>query len=213
MSNKSQLKDNNSLLRSILSIVSNRQNKTVTPSSAVQIVSADAGGILGTVTVKAVPDSAKKGTYIWKKLTAQGGNFVNFVVSDSETAYPDGGTQGGHWYERVYKCSIKTGTIKPAYNTSSGFSISNPFKRKDKVKFVAIYDTKNTSAVRTLAIIKDFENNYQVAIASDSTYYSSVSLLDTHITVDDSEIKFVPYGNQADFSSVGEYRWEVVGYE
>ncbi|MDD7602315.1 MAG: hypothetical protein PUK54_06925 [Firmicutes bacterium] len=141
------------------------------------------------------------------------GDFVDFVVSDSETAYPDGGTQDGYWYERVYKCSIKTGTIKPAYNTSSGFSISNPFKRKDKVKFVAIYDTKDTSAVRTLAIIKDFENNYQVAIASDSTYYSSVSLLDTHITVDDSEIKFVPYGNQADFSSVGEYRWEVVGYE
>lgn len=41
------------------------------------------------------------GLYVWKKLTAQGGDFVDFVVSDSESAYPDGGTQDGYWYEKV----------------------------------------------------------------------------------------------------------------
>ena len=29
------------------------------------------------------------------------GNFIEYVVSDSPTAYPDGGGQGGYWYERV----------------------------------------------------------------------------------------------------------------
>ena len=28
-------------------------------------------------------------------------NFLDFVVSDSPTAYPDGGEQGGYWYEKV----------------------------------------------------------------------------------------------------------------
>ena len=29
---------------------------------------------------------------------------VSFVVSDKETAYPDGGEKGGYWYERVSEC-------------------------------------------------------------------------------------------------------------
>ena len=41
------------------------------------------------------------GAYVWKKLTAEGGDFVDFVVSDQETAYPDGGLQGDYWYEKV----------------------------------------------------------------------------------------------------------------
>ena len=41
-----------------------------------------------------------EGKYVWKKLTTQGGDFIDYVVSDSETDYPDGGTQGGYWYEK-----------------------------------------------------------------------------------------------------------------
>ena len=46
-------------------------------------------------------NAKKEGAYVWKKLTAQGGDFIDFVVSNSPTAYPDGGEQGGYWYERV----------------------------------------------------------------------------------------------------------------
>ena len=42
-----------------------------------------------------------EGLYAWKKLSAQGGDFIDYVVSDKETAYPDGGEKGGYWYERV----------------------------------------------------------------------------------------------------------------
>lgn len=242
MSNKSQLQTNNSLLSTILGIVSNRQNKevtagteaktverseggilwsvkvnptptedkTVTPSDSVQTVTPPAGKHLGTVTVKAVPDSEKKGLYVWKKynysikpsivannqdLSSDGfyifnssdyqvtssdfslsildggqtvgtsqtiyftytdklywsytkggtddyqsrtttnddnvlivssnyscnftgltgiefpdkvvGDFVDFVVSDTESAYPDGGTQDGYWYEKFNEKKIE----------------------------------------------------------------------------------------------------------
>lgn len=40
------------------------------------------------------------GLYVWKKLTSEGGDFVDFVVNDTETAYPDGGMQDGYWYEK-----------------------------------------------------------------------------------------------------------------
>ena len=39
------------------------------------------------------------GLYVWKKLTADGGDFIDFVVSNSPTAYPNGGMQGGYYYE------------------------------------------------------------------------------------------------------------------
>ena len=48
-----------------------------------------------------ISDYLPHGAYVWKKLTAQGGDFVNFVVSDQSTAYPDGGTQDGYWYEKL----------------------------------------------------------------------------------------------------------------
>ena len=42
-----------------------------------------------------------EGLYVWKKLSAQGGDFIDYIVSDKETAYPDGGEKGGYWYEKV----------------------------------------------------------------------------------------------------------------
>ena len=51
-------------------------------------------------------NAKKEGIYVWKKLTAQGGDFIDFVVSDSETAYPNGGYKNGYWYE-LYGLPIK----------------------------------------------------------------------------------------------------------
>ena len=46
-------------------------------------------------------NAKKEGVYVWKKLTADGGDFINFVVSDSETSYPDGAVHtDGYWYEK-----------------------------------------------------------------------------------------------------------------
>ena len=43
---------------------------------------------------------SRGGQYVWRILTAEGGDFAGFIVSDEESAYPDGGMQDGHWYER-----------------------------------------------------------------------------------------------------------------
>ena len=43
-----------------------------------------------------------EGLYAWKKCKNDTDHtFIDYVVSDKETAYPDGGEKGGYWYERV----------------------------------------------------------------------------------------------------------------
>lgn len=102
------------------------QAKTATPTAAQQTIKPDSGKLLSQVLVNAVPDSEKKGLYVWKKyqytpaetvtnpsftynITNEGTKtfseeqrvFLNYVVSDAETAYPDNGLQNGYWYEKV----------------------------------------------------------------------------------------------------------------
>ena len=51
--------------------------------------------------------SGRTATYNGNKtLPASQGAFLDYVVSDSETAYPDGGTQDGYWYEKVVGVDI-----------------------------------------------------------------------------------------------------------
>lgn len=57
--------------------------------------------------ILAVP-MEKHGLYVWRKFTAQGGTFIDFVVSDIESAYPDGGLKDGYWYERTENGPYKT---------------------------------------------------------------------------------------------------------
>ena len=43
-----------------------------------------------------------EGLYAWKKCENDTDHtFIDYVVSDKETAYPDGGEKGGYWYEKV----------------------------------------------------------------------------------------------------------------
>lgn len=39
------------------------------------------------------------------------GSFIEFVVADNASAYPDGGTQGGYWYEKVVEGVPLTGIL------------------------------------------------------------------------------------------------------
>lgn len=69
--------------------------------------------ILSTVQGLPSQESLKHGAYVWKKLTAEGGDFVDFAVNNDPTAYPDGGTQDGYWYEKVVegKAGVDFGEI------------------------------------------------------------------------------------------------------
>ena len=46
-------------------------------------------------------DDVKNGRYVWGKYDAKGGTLLAYTVSDSETAYPDGGEKDGFWWEMV----------------------------------------------------------------------------------------------------------------
>lgn len=59
--------------------------------------------------IKSLPDIAdlRRGEYVWKKLTAEGGDFVTFVPSNDPAAYPSGGVhKDGFWYELYGKPEI-----------------------------------------------------------------------------------------------------------
>ena len=70
----------------------------------------DLQSILTTIRGLPAQENVRQGAYVWKKLSAQGGTFLDFVVSDQGNAYPEAGTQGGYWYEKVVEgikgCSV-----------------------------------------------------------------------------------------------------------
>lgn len=41
------------------------------------------------------------GEYVWKKLSSEGGTFIDYVVSGNADEYPDGGLLDGYWYEKL----------------------------------------------------------------------------------------------------------------
>lgn len=54
----------------------------------------------------------REGQFVWKQLTAEGGDFVAYVVADDENSYPDGAMLDGYWYE-FYKVLTQSKTVTP----------------------------------------------------------------------------------------------------
>lgn len=73
---------------------------------------------------------AQQGAYVWKKLTAEGGDFVDFVVNDTETAYPDGGMQEGYWYEKVVD-GIPLSVFESSKYAIDTFTLTSDTKARD----------------------------------------------------------------------------------
>lgn len=79
------------------------------------------------------------GLYVWKKYEYESstvGDFVDYVVSDSETEYPDGDVQDGYWYEKIDELSgIDYGSITVS-GTQSTITISHGLKQKPSRVFL-----------------------------------------------------------------------------
>ena len=132
-----------------------------------------------------------EGLYAWKKLSAQGGDFIDYVVSDKETAYPDGGEKGGYWYERVgggltpemfgcTKMAVDTFTLSSTTSLNA-YVISHSLGEEPKFMYVvaerlptaydgAIYNYVNTNV-----------NLKGTALYGKMTYYSINSSAVNHI--------------------------------
>ena len=89
---------------------------TITPPSGTnkQILQGNNANLLN------IKNNAKKeGAYVWKKMTAEGGDFIDFVVSDIKSAYPDGAVHtDGYYYKLVVQESHEYGIFFNAINTS-----------------------------------------------------------------------------------------------
>ena len=114
-----------------------------------------------------------EGLYAWKKCENDTDHtFIDYVVSDKETAYPDGGEKGGYWYERVsegitpemFGCTkmavdtftLTSGTIVTNYTISHSLgeipkfifivAESLPTVNNDIYNYVNTNDTQNSYA-------------------------------------------------------------------
>ena len=90
--------DPKTLLKDGLTIVNGVEGEDLTLTEADMALAITE---LQRMVARKVSENRGEGEYVWKKLTAQNGTFVDFVVNSDPTAYPDGGTQDGYWYERM----------------------------------------------------------------------------------------------------------------
>lgn len=80
--------------------------------------------------------------------------YKGYIVSDKETAYPDGGEKGGYWYEKISNLKFTFGTFTPTSNQKETTIVHG---LNDKIRFFGIYTEH----------IKPTENNlYQVEALS-----------------------------------------------
>lgn len=126
----------------------------------------------------------REGQYVWKQLTAEGGDFVAFVTADDEGSYPDGAMLDGYWYELVEEgSSFATNVwsrdilVQPEISLTNPTIIVNTYGRTspfshqiycDAVDFTTMTDSQ------ILSFIKDFKNNsYSITVSGSSVVYKS----------------------------------------
>ena len=131
-------------------------------------------------------NAKKEGAYVWEKLTAEGGDFIDFVVSDSETAYPDGAVHtDGYWYERVVEgvAGIDFGEV----TLSSSSDIVTFEHSLGVIPSFAAFIPKNDSSISTWQTIMNINGLvlYKTNKSTSSTAYygtSDVGLTETTIS-------------------------------
>lgn len=197
MSNKSQLQTNNSLLSTILGIVSNKQSKEVTAGTEAKTVERSEGGILWTVKVNPTPTEDKTVT-----------------PSDSvQTVTPPAGKHLGTVTVEAIPIKSVSGTFHPAFEYDS-HSVDNPFGSASKVKAVILHAQSIPKYPGILVEYYDPLSDYGFVIVKSSipvNIYSGTNLIE----ISDSTITFNKSGssvNSAPLQMV-DYTWEVIGYE
>ena len=153
-----------------------------------------------------------EGLYAWKKCKNDTDHtFIDYVVSDKENAYPDGGEKGGYWYEKVsegitpemFGCTqMAVDTFTLTSNTiGSNYSISHSLGTKPKY-FIIIGDfsgvAKSTNDIisvmganHNLSGSVDFANLSYWGGSSISTSYATISLISSvEFRINDPSCRF-----------------------
>lgn len=144
------------------------------------------------------------------------GNFLDFVVSDSPTAYPDGGTQDGYWYERSNTSNngifinsftddgypsdilIKSDTQPPnSFLTGSGWSkLSNIVVDTVSIGSNFITTLNNFAGKLKLKNVTSITGDYVFYnIGKDTGTNAKVFIPSTCQTIEADSMSFMPFEN------------------
>ncbi len=103
--------------------------------------------------------------------------FLNYIVSDKETAYPDGGEKGGYWYERVNSIS---GTDKIIFDAVNQLI-------PDDVKALSLVHTEEITPASDSNVLQHSygkEPYHFIITTEDFEWSSGLTLAVTNITYD-----------------------------
>lgn len=132
-------------------------------------------------------DDVKNGRYVWGKYDAKGGTLLSFTISDSETAYPDGGEKDGFWWEMVKQGLpiTKMGFTKFTYgefvlSTDNELNFTLTHNLGVKPKKVCIYTEDslkgNSNAIREVTLM----NRYTSFSGDGREYYFESGVIQSY---------------------------------
>ena len=164
-------------------------------SSATRYVYPSINNNIVTVTLYAFEDKS----YTWNGLTKNtsfsssienafeyydyGYEYEGYIVSDKETAYPDGGEKGGYWYEKVREeAKVAIGEISVDSGYITTYTIEHGLGVKPKK---IIFSAIGLSGSHFSTGIYDAENSSKTYVItySGSTQMGSFTVTDTNITI------------------------------
>ena len=133
------------------------------------------------------------------------GGFLDFVVSDIESAYPGGGLKDGYWYEKVkvgtYKTTSGSITLTEA---SQSIEIGHGLSETPKAYLITMTSQPSTT---TSTNFSAYPFNYEGTTAQDVTLVGNGSAFRrTDNTIDDKTITIKSYNSQHSFQA-GTYDW------
>ena len=137
--------------------------------------------------------------------------FLDYVVSDKETAYPDGGEKGGYWYEKVSEAKVATGTLTISDSSTYTLTIEHGLGRIPK-EFYLLITSNNSVASRN--VVSAYKNDTGCKVSYASVSYSDTAIESAYgqssenppeIVFDESNIE-IPVGWSIANSSAASYR-------
>lgn len=148
------------------------------------------------------------GIYLWKRLSAEGGELLGYVTASSEDAYPNGGMKDGYWYELVEEGISGVDFGEVTLSTNGGITISHNLKAVPSESYLipkslvtATMSTKNMSVANHNGLVESVITDGWGHLTYN--YYSGY-----YNTCTDTEVTFTPY-NSANGFCANNYIWFV----
>ena len=120
-------------------------------------------------------------------------SFIDYIVSDKETAYPDGGEKGGYWYEKVgegltpemFGCTqmaVDTFTLT-SRTSASKYTISHSLGTEPKY-FIIIGDYDDSNSTYDIYSVMGANHNLSsIVYYANICYWANSSFENSYVTI------------------------------